>query len=101
MESNELQSDAKGSRFPWWLGAVGVVLLGVLVRWPLMGQSFWYDELVTTREFVTQSTLHRVMGGNDYVPNNHVLYTLCAEGGIKGGEDGALGGKWAGVAEFV
>jgi hypothetical protein len=59
---------------------LGVILLGVAVRWPHLGQSLWYDEMTTLTQYVLQpwSKVLAARAG-EYVPNNHVLHTILAK----------------------
>jgi len=54
-----------------------IVLLALLVRAGPLGQSLWYDEMVTMVDFVAQPWSHIVSG--HYSPNNHILFTLLAK----------------------
>ncbi len=55
-------------------------LLAVAVRWPLLSQSLWYDEMTTLSSYVLQPWRHILAGGaGEYVPNNHVLHTILAK----------------------
>src|SRR5881394_1026921 len=54
-----------------------VVFIAVLLRAPALGQSLWYDELVTLANFVSRPWSAIVRG--EYSPNNHILFTLLAK----------------------
>ena len=63
-------------RLQIWCG-LGVLLLGVAVRLPQLGQSLWYDEMTTLVEYVIGPWSKILAAGpGDYVPNNHVLHTI-------------------------
>lgn len=57
--------------------AVGVSVLALVVRWPGVGQSLWYDEMYTLLHYVGQPW-ERIVAG-EYTPNNHVLFSLIAK----------------------
>jgi uncharacterized membrane protein len=60
--------------------ALGVFALCLLVRWPHLSDSLWYDEMTTLAMYVLQPW-HQVLaaGAGEYVPNNHVLHTVLAK----------------------
>jgi hypothetical protein len=60
--------------------ALGIFVLALAVRLPRMSQSLWYDEMYTLVEYVAQPW-QKVLAAHpgEYVPNNHVLYTMLAK----------------------
>jgi hypothetical protein len=66
------------SRVVWC--SLAVFVLALIVRWPHLSQSLWYDEMYTLVEYV-QQPWQRVLAGRpgEYVPNNHVLHTVLAK----------------------
>jgi hypothetical protein len=54
--------------------------LCLIVRWPHLSQSLWYDELTTLGEYVLQPWA-RILApaAGEYVPNNHLLHTVLAK----------------------
>src|SRR3954471_4265988 len=76
----EQQSPAAPPRSPLVRELVisaAIIVLAMLVRAGPLGQSLWYDEMVTMVSFVAQPWSHIVSG--HYSPNNHVLFTLLAK----------------------
>ncbi len=59
---------------------LGILLLGLTIRWPLMRQSLWYDEMTTLTQYMLQpwSKIVACQRG-EYVPNNHVLHSILAK----------------------
>jgi hypothetical protein len=62
------------------LAALALFVLALVVRLPRMSQSLWYDEMYTLVEYVSQPW-QKVLAAHpgEYVPNNHVLYTILAK----------------------
>jgi hypothetical protein len=60
--------------------SLAVFVPALIVRWPHLSQSLWYDEMYTLVEYV-QQPWQRVLAGRpgEYVPNNHVLFTAAAK----------------------
>lgn len=60
--------------------AMGIVLLGLAVRYPHLHDSLWYDEMTTLTQYVMQpwSSIVAARSG-EYVPNNHVLHTILVK----------------------
>ncbi len=60
--------------------ALAIFILALAVRLPRMSQSLWYDEMYTLVEYVAQPW-QKVLAAHpgEYVPNNHVLYTVLAK----------------------
>src|SRR5687768_2870794 len=54
-----------------------IVILALLVRMAPLGQSLWYDEMVTLVNSVAHPWRDIVSG--QYSPNNHILFTLLAK----------------------
>src|SRR5437899_2401024 len=57
--------------------AAAIVILALLLRTAPLGQSLWYDEMVTLVNFVGQPWSSIVKG--EYSPNNHILFSLLAK----------------------
>src|SRR5215468_7261870 len=57
--------------------AGAIIILALLVRMPPLGQSLWYDEMVTLVNSVGQPWSTIVKG--QYTPNNHILFSLLAK----------------------
>src|SRR5438132_13508330 len=57
--------------------ALTIVTLALLLRAPALGQSLWYDEIVTLFNYVLQPWSAIVKG--QYSPNNHILFSLLAK----------------------
>ena len=66
----------------------GIVLLGLLVRIPRLGESLWYDEIAAWREMGQYSPF--VIIGNLYDPANHILHTLLTHWSVAWFGDSAL-----------
>ncbi len=57
--------------------AVCVLLLGLAVRLPHLGESLWYDEMTTLTQYVLAPWSQIVAAQTgQYIPNNHVLSTI-------------------------
>ena len=54
-----------------------IFILALLLRAPALGQSLWYDEIVTLFNYVLQPWSAIVKG--QYSPNNHILFSLLAK----------------------
>ncbi|HEV8605822.1 MAG TPA: hypothetical protein VGQ99_10675 [Tepidisphaeraceae bacterium] len=54
-----------------------IFILALLLRAPALGQSLWYDEMVTLVAYVGQPWSSIVKG--QYSPNNHILFSLLAK----------------------
>jgi hypothetical protein len=58
----------------------GILLIGLIVRWPRMSQSLWYDEMTTVSEYLIRPWQRTVAPrAGEYVPNNHVLHTVLVK----------------------
>ena len=57
--------------------ALMIFILALLLRAPALGQSLWYDEIVTLFNYVLQPWSAIVRG--QYSPNNHILFSLLAK----------------------
>src|SRR5690242_18593692 len=57
--------------------AAAIIVLALLVRMAPLGQSLWYDEIVTLVNSVGQPWGSIVKG--QYTPNNHILFSLLAK----------------------
>ncbi|HEV8293136.1 MAG TPA: hypothetical protein VGP94_14470, partial [Tepidisphaeraceae bacterium] len=57
--------------------SAAIVILALLLRMAPLGQSLWYDEMVTLVNAVGQPWSAIVKG--QYSPNNHILFTLLAK----------------------
>lgn len=60
-----------------FLIAAAIIMLALLVRMAPLGQSLWYDEMVTLVNSVAQPWSSIVKG--HYTPNNHILFSLLAK----------------------
>ncbi len=56
---------------------ISLALIGLIIRAGLLTQCLWYDEMFLLRQWVSRDWASIVSG--DYLPNNHVLYTLLAK----------------------
>lgn len=65
------------SRAKMLLAFLSLFALAVAIRWPLMGQSLWYDEMYTLIHY-TSAPWHEIVAGQ-YSPNNHILFTVLAK----------------------
>jgi len=78
--SSEPSPPAAQDRFPLireLLIAAAIVILALLLRAAPLGQSLWYDEMVTLVNYVGQPWSAIVKG--EYSPNNHILFSLIAK----------------------
>jgi len=78
--SREQQSQIAPPRSPLvreMLIAAAIIMLALLVRMAPLGQSLWYDEMVTLVNSVAQPWPSIVKG--QYTPNNHILFSLLAK----------------------
>jgi hypothetical protein len=60
-----------------FLISAAIIILALLLRATPLGQSLWYDEMITLVNFVGQPFSAIVSG--QYSPNNHVLFSLIAK----------------------
>jgi hypothetical protein len=62
------------------VGAIStlIFMVALLVRWPRAGQSLWCDEMSTFLDYVIAPWTKIVAArAGEYVPNNHVLFTIA------------------------
>src|SRR5437764_2338895 len=57
--------------------AAAIVILALWLRAAPLGQSLWYDEMVTLVKYVGQPWSSIVKG--EYSPNNHILFSMLAK----------------------
>lgn len=64
------------------IGIWSVLAIALVLRVPMLDQSFWWDELWSTLPYATAESLWKTVGDLGYFFNNHVFYSILCRGSL-------------------